>query len=660
MYKIIKSYNIFNNLTKQPGVMIGNTSIGTSFYLPFQILAGHLAVFGKTNTGKSTLLLNIAEQLIFNEKAIILIDPHGELAYKVLKVIPEQREKDLLYITPEFLKIDNEYYAITMNALHVKQSADPVQNELERLRAVDSLKLLFSKDDRFSMGTWGPRLEVIFSTLTKSLLEIDSNATITDLLDLLIDKDCRARFLRITKDREVAGYLKDLYKSKYNLEYVTSSVNKLMPIKKNMFIRELIASKKQSVDFELLLSGKPIIVVNLSKSNVSETLSSMAGSLIINMLWNTILKLNLQSQIFLIIDELQNFSALNLKSMLSEGRKYGISMIMATQHMNQIQQDLIDSMLGNIASICAFNIGTSDSRNLKSLFSPYPGSENKIEYLLQNLDRNQVLFRTIPDGKHVVLTLRTIDHQDSDKDIRKLMESSVKRYGTKIELANNSYDFVLFAISRLQNRKHSKLAFEDLYRELKTLKNMEVSELDLILRNYQSRNLIANHDGFYVTVDGEKYLGSISEIERILNEGEYHRYLINRAVQYFSSMNIQCQVLEPSNKETPDAILKVNRKIINVEAEYGELTKKVTILNHLIKFKARNVIFLTFKDDAQDLYEFLKAPYRKIKDENKIVPYTLDGQPLDWTKAGDILKRSKILIIPDPGEVKMVREYHIK
>ncbi len=658
MYKILKSFDIFNNFSNEHGIMIGYTGIETSFNLPLSALQSHIAVFGKTNTGKSTLLLNIAEQLIRENKAIVLIDPHGELAYRMLKVIPANRSQDLIYITPEFLKSDNQYYGITMNALHVAQSEDPVQNELERLRTVDNLKLLFSKDDSFSMGTWGPRLEVIFSTLTKALLDIDSNATITDLLDLLIDRDCRARFLRTTKDREVAGYLKELYRSKYNMEYVTSSINKLLPIKKNIFIRELIASKTPSIDFIELLSGTPIIIVNLSKSNISEALSSMVGSLIITMLWHAKLKLNLQSQLFLIIDELQNFSALNLKSMLSEGRKYGISLILATQHLNQIQEDLLESMLGNIASICAFNIGASDSQKLKYLFSPYPGSENKIEYLLQNMDRNQILFRSIQGGKHTILTLKTVYHQDNDKDVSGLIESSVKRYGTKIEFKNNSYDFVLFAISRLQNRKHRKLAFEDIYREVKALKNMEVSELDLILRNYQSRNLIADQGGFYITVDGEKYLGSISEVDRVLNEGEYHRYLINRAVQYFSSMNMQCTVLEQSNKETPDAILKLNRKIVNVEAEYGELSKKVTILNHLIKFRTRTVIFLTFKDDAQDLYEFLKAPYKKIKEDGKSVPYTLNGEPLDWTRAGNILNRSRILIIPDPGEVKAVREYH--
>ncbi|MGC8497121.1 MAG: type IV secretion system DNA-binding domain-containing protein [Thermoplasmata archaeon] len=636
--------------------MIGNTGINTPFYLSHPALQGHLAVFGKTNTGKSTLLLNVAEQLINDNKALVLIDPHGALAYRVLKAIPDRRAQDLIYITPEFLKSGNEYYAITINALQVAQSTDPVQNELERLRAVDNLKLLFSRDDQFSMGTWGPRLEVIFSTLTKALLDIDNNATITDLLDLLVDKDCRARFLWVTKDRDVAEYLKDLYRSKYSMEYVTSTVNKLLPIKKNMFIRELIASKKQSVDFMELLSGTPIIIANLSKSSISETMSSMVGSLIINMLWHAKLKLNIPSQLFLIIDELQNFSALNLKSMLSEGRKYGISMILATQHLNQIQQDLLESMLGNIANICAFNIGATDSQKLKHLFSTYPGSENKIEYLLQNMDRNQLLFRTMLDGKHAILTLKTVYHQDNDKDIKSLIESSVKRYGTKIELNSNSYDFVLFAISRLQNRKHRTLAFEDIYREVKALKNMEVSELDLVLRNYQSRNLVSDHEGFFITVDGEKYLGSISEVERVLNEGEYHRYLINRAVQYFSSMNMQCTVLQQSNKETPDAILKVGRKIINVEAEYGELTKKVTILNHLIKFKTRNVIFLTFKDDAQDLYEFLKAPYKKTKEEGK-VPYTLNGAPLDWTKAGNIIQRSRILVIPDPGELKAVREY---
>src|SRR5438477_5126103 len=57
----------------------------------------HMYIIGKTGTGKSTLIANLARQDIVHGEGFALLDPHGALVEQVLKSVPKERLADLIH-----------------------------------------------------------------------------------------------------------------------------------------------------------------------------------------------------------------------------------------------------------------------------------------------------------------------------------------------------------------------------------------------------------------------------------------------------------------------------------------------------------------------------------------------------------------------------------
>ena len=58
----------------------------------------HAYVIGKTGTGKTTLLETIALQDMVRGRGVAVIDPHGDLAERLVAQVPPWRERDLVYL----------------------------------------------------------------------------------------------------------------------------------------------------------------------------------------------------------------------------------------------------------------------------------------------------------------------------------------------------------------------------------------------------------------------------------------------------------------------------------------------------------------------------------------------------------------------------------
>src|SRR5213594_3882269 len=57
----------------------------------------HTYIIGKTGTGKSTLLENLARQDIESGRGLALLDPHGDLVERLVEAMPEKRKPDCIY-----------------------------------------------------------------------------------------------------------------------------------------------------------------------------------------------------------------------------------------------------------------------------------------------------------------------------------------------------------------------------------------------------------------------------------------------------------------------------------------------------------------------------------------------------------------------------------
>ena len=147
-------------------------------------------VVGKTGTGKSTLIQNMAAHDIEAGYGLALIDPHGDLAEEILELVPEQRIKDVIYFNPADLE-----YPVAFNPL---ENVSPDHRYLVASGMISVLKKVWA-------DFWGPRLEHILRNSLLTLLE-NPGSTLLDLPRLLTDDKFREVLLRRVNHPQVREF----------------------------------------------------------------------------------------------------------------------------------------------------------------------------------------------------------------------------------------------------------------------------------------------------------------------------------------------------------------------------------------------------------------------------------------------------------------------
>src|SRR5438093_6529983 len=135
----------------------------------------HLYLIGKTGTGKSTLLENLARQDIRNGHGLALLDPHGDLVERIWNQIPAERRPDCIYFN-----VPDIAHPLGFNPL------ENVPAERRPLAASGLLEVF----KKIWIDTWGPRLEHIPRNALLALLD-QPEATLARVLRLPGDRAFR-------------------------------------------------------------------------------------------------------------------------------------------------------------------------------------------------------------------------------------------------------------------------------------------------------------------------------------------------------------------------------------------------------------------------------------------------------------------------------------
>ena len=78
-----------------------------------------------------------------------------------------------------------------------------------------------------------------------------------------------------------------------------------------------------------------------------------------------------RDQIFyLYIDEFQNVTTPSIAAILSEARKYRLSLNLAHQYIGQLPEDIKVQCSANVGSMVAFRVGPDDASYLEKQFAP--------------------------------------------------------------------------------------------------------------------------------------------------------------------------------------------------------------------------------------------------------------------------------------------------
>lgn len=322
----------------------------------------HLYVIGQTGTGKSTLLAQLIGADLRAGEGVALIDPHGDLAERVLALVPEARMEDVIYLNPSDLQ-----YPIGFNPL------DGVAADQHFLVA-SGLIAVFKK---IWPDAWGPRLEHILRHCLLTLLTAPGS-TLLDIPRLLTDKEFRQGILRQVRDRHLLEFWTLEFEKTpfaYRSPMIAPILNKTSLFKANLPLRAIVGQRESSLDIQQLIEDGKILIVNVAKGKIGEDTCALLGALIVNAIFLAALRRAdvpeaKRRPFYLYVDEVHNFLTLAFADILSESRKYGLNLILAHQYLDQLQPEVRSAILGNVGTMISFRVGVDDAVVLAKEFYP--------------------------------------------------------------------------------------------------------------------------------------------------------------------------------------------------------------------------------------------------------------------------------------------------
>ena len=410
------------------GYLLGRTFSGHKIWIEDRSLDRHVVVLGKTGSGKSNALRVLIREIINKQKgSVLLFDPHGDLASDIIQTYPDRS----IMLPIGSLKTEEGEFAITMN---------PLQDAKENPEFYAGwIREAFISNTELSQGTWGPRLEVIFSSLMSEMIRIYDGPTLLILLGLLVDKSKMRHFLNSVTSPELASFFQLLMSDWRGWgQYVTSSVNKILPLLTDRGIRNLISGERDSTDFSALFNSTGnIIIPEVWKSNVSDEGFRVVSILILMKVWSLRMRSpsGVQTPLYIVFDEAQHVPQTVLDRLLREGRKFGLRLILATQYLGEESRLLRADIQGNVGTFLVFSMSGEDASRVAGIF--FSGElRSKIEEIISNQPLYRAVFWTTDErGMHGPVTLvpEKFSVPEQHGEIALVRTQSVVRHGIRLE-----------------------------------------------------------------------------------------------------------------------------------------------------------------------------------------------------------------------------------
>ena len=346
----------------------------------------HLYILGKTGTGKSTLLEALMLDDIRKGYGFALLDPHGDLVKRIKTLIPENRLSDVIdFDVPDAIQ---------------PYGFNPLANVAAEKRPLAASGLIQVFKHLWN-DSWGPRLEYILRNCLLSLLDYP-DANLADILKLLSDKDFRRKVIPFVSSEQIKEFwIKeyDKYPERLRAEAISPIQNKVGAFLSHPLLKKILTIPQKPLNSRRIMDENRILLVNLAKGSIGEDTSNLLGSLLISRFDLAALSRSNtpepeRGDYTLYLDEFHNFTTQSLVLMLSELRKYRLSLVLAHQYLTQIELPIRDAVLGNVGTIIVFRIGANDAEVLSQEFAP---EFNITDFT--NLPNYHVYLKLMIDGK---------------------------------------------------------------------------------------------------------------------------------------------------------------------------------------------------------------------------------------------------------------------
>jgi hypothetical protein len=329
----------------------------------------HMYLIGKTGSGKSEFIKNLAIQDIRAGKGVCIVDPHGDLADGVLELIPKERIDDVIYFNPSDT---DKPMGLNMLECPSEDMRDFAVQEM-----INIFMMLFPPE------MIGPMFEHQMRNYMLTLMaDIENPGTLVEIPRMIADEEFQKKWVAKVKDPVVRSFWEDEmaktsdYHKSEMMGYLVSKVGRFV---ENEMMRNIIGQSKSAFNFREIMDTGKILLINLSKGKTGEVNASLLGLIIVAKIQMAAfgradMPEKDRKDFYLYIDEFQNFVTPSIATILSEARKYRLNLIMAHQYMGQLTKDgkseIRDAVIGNVGSTFVARVGPDDIDVLGKIFEP--------------------------------------------------------------------------------------------------------------------------------------------------------------------------------------------------------------------------------------------------------------------------------------------------
>ena len=349
----------------------------------------HTYIVGKTGVGKSELLMDLVMQDINAGRGVCFIDPHDTVE-RILEMIPPERAEDVIYFNPS----DTDR-PMGLNMLEAK-------TEEEKHFVVNSvIGLMYKLFDPHKTGIIGPRFE---HAVRNAMLTVmyEPGSTLVEVVRVLTDAKYVQELLPKVTDPIIRRYwtdqiaqTSDFHKSEV-LDYIVSKFGRFVT---NKMMRNIIGQSDSAFNFRKVMDEEKILLINLAKGKIGEENSNFLGLVLVpKILMGAMSRQDIPEKdrkpFYLYVDEFQNFATPDFAQILSEARKFGLSLTVANQFIGQMDEEVKNAIFGNVGTLVSFRVGVTDSNYLQHEFNPTFGETDLI-----NVERFNAFVKTIVDNE---------------------------------------------------------------------------------------------------------------------------------------------------------------------------------------------------------------------------------------------------------------------
>jgi len=532
----------------------------------------HLAVLGRTQSGKSTLTLNLVLQILWQkpQATVVVIEPTGRLVEGIVSRLSLKVAADAIEIDPgnaTFEKDGTTMASVPLSLLGRPGGLRPSPAEKERWAETLASDLLTAIRNAWGEESIGARAELVLRALVQGLSQIP-RSNLVDAYHILSSKQALQRFVKSCPPGPLRNFL-DSHLPRFGYDFTMSSLDKVGKIATNPLLRAALCQRAHPVGFDQLLRHR-LVLLNLSKGAVGADGANFLGAVYLTQLWSALQRTGRPDRpVYLVLDEVHNYAIPALADMLSEGAKFGIHVVAITQFLNRVPARLRAALVGNVDGWLLFSLGAEDMEDAWKLVNG--GTHGwRPEDLVEGLRPHEVAMSVSGDLlKLVSCAAPAPDPRAAER--RATVLSSSRRYAQREDSEASPW---LVGQEEVEGSLRSLSGGPRTHEELETTTSLPRERLDATLtRAAVAGDLVQGAaDGrFHLTARGSVHLKAL---QNRMNEGEEHVETLTELAMFLEARGIALSVpKQVAGVLTPDGQFQWGDAIYNVEVECSTLSK---------------------------------------------------------------------------------------